>query len=85
MATQQVPKYPAEFIIEFRSVDRFLYRPTDLELIGQLSEELQNRVDGCHVYFVGKRPRLSIVPGTIAATSSVVSLQVEYTFAGSKH
>jgi hypothetical protein len=85
MSTQPVPKYPAEFILDFRSVDRFLYRVSDLELTGQLSEELQSRVDGCHVYIVGKRPLLSIVPESITVTDSVVSLQVEYKLDGSEH
>jgi len=85
VSTQQVPKYPAEFILDFRSVDRFLYRVADLELTGQLSEELQNRVNGCHVYIVGKRPRISIVPESITVTSSAVSLQVEYKLDASKH
>jgi len=60
------PKYRSEFFYEFNTYDRFICRVSDLDNLDQyLSGEINDRIDKCHIYLLGKRPRLSIVPGSI--------------------
>ena len=67
------PKYAAEFFLEFRSMDRFIYRVSDLHHLADFnSQELNERVDKCHIYLLCKRPRLSIVPGTIEVLTEAI-------------
>src|SRR5260370_24154048 len=80
-----VSKYPLEFFLDFQSVDRFLYRASDLRLTGQFSDELQERLNKCHLYVVAKRPRLTIVTGSIETTETFVRLQVQYYLDGLTH
>ena len=80
------PKYPVEFILEFRSVDRFLYRVSDLYRLDKVaSEEALARLDDCHIYLLGKRPRLSITPGSVQATAEGVRFVVEYRLRSTTH
>jgi hypothetical protein len=81
-----VPKYPAEFVLEFRSVDRFLYRVSDVYVLDQyVSPQMFERLDNCHVYLIGRRARLSIVPGSLDMTTSTIGFAVEYTIEGTTH
>lgn len=73
------PKYQTEVYLEYRSVDRFLFRASDLSALNDLlSDESRYRVDQCHIYLIAKRPRLSIVPGSLKRRGSELRLQVEF-------
>jgi len=75
---------PGDFYIEFRAVDRFLYRISDLyELESYVREDLLQRLDQCHIYLIGKRPRLTLVPDSIEVDENV-SFKVEYSVKGAK-
>jgi hypothetical protein len=79
-------KYPVEFFLEFRSVDRFLYRVSDLYQLDKVtSQEVLARLDNCHVYLLGKRPRLSILPDSVHATAKGVRFVVEYRLGSTTH
>src|SRR4051794_17529165 len=72
------PRYETEFFLEFRSTDRFLYRVSDLYELDQcINTDLRDRLDNCHIYLLGKRPRLSLVPDSVRI-SDAVHLTVEY-------
>jgi hypothetical protein len=78
------PKYPTEFFLAFRSVDRFLFRISDLRAIGELPDQGSlDRLDDCHIYLLGKRPRLSLVPTSIRASDEAIEFTVEYKLEGS--
>jgi hypothetical protein len=78
-----VAKYPAEFLLEFRAVDRFLFRVSDLrDLREPQHSEFFKRLDNCHIYLLGKRPRLWVVPESIHATGETVQFTIEYKLAG---
>lgn len=63
---------PGDFYIEFRAIDRFLYRVSDLyELESHVREDLLQRLDQCHIYLIGKRPRLTLVPDSIEVDENV--------------
>jgi hypothetical protein len=86
MSGKLLAKYPAEFYLEFRSVDRFLYRVSDLYTLGQdVGKELLARLHDCHLYVLGKRPRLTIVPGSVHANDKLVRFAVEYRIDGEKY
>lgn len=76
-------KYPLEFYLDFRSVDRFLYRVCDLHDLPAYSHpELLERLDNCHIYMLGKRPRLSVVPGSLQVGPDYSELFVQYSKSG---
>ncbi|MBZ5505131.1 MAG: hypothetical protein LAO78_06570 [Acidobacteriia bacterium] len=78
-----VAKYPAEFLLEFRAVDRFLFRVSDLrDLREPQHSQLFKRLDNCHIYLLGKRPRVWVVPESIHATDETVQFTIEYKLAG---
>lgn len=82
MSPFPTPKYPAEYFLEFRAVDRFLYRVSDLYQLGEIAgKDLLDRLDDCHLYLLGKRPRLSVVPGSVMAIDAV-RFKVEYKSGG---
>lgn len=83
MSDVLTPKYPAEFFLDFRSIDRFLYRVSDLYSLDEhTSKDLLARLDKCHIYLLGKRPRLTLVANSIQATDDIVRFQVEYRIEG---
>jgi hypothetical protein len=52
-----------EFALEFFSVDRFIFRASDVFKLDEHSnQKFLDRLANCHVYFHTKRPRLSLVP-----------------------
>lgn len=80
------PKYPAEFVLEFVNVDRFLYRVSDLyEMKDLVDQELLNRLDNCHIYLLAKRPRVSLVPQSIQTSPNSVQFIVQYKDNGAIH
>lgn len=86
MSQLPTPKYSAEFFLEFRSMDRFIYRVSDLYRLDELaSSDLLDRVDKCHIYLLGKRPRLTVVPDSIKVAGGVVWLKVEYKLGAVTH
>lgn len=83
MSVTITPKYPEEFYLDFRSFDRFIYRVSDLYSLDEnLSNEILVRLDKCHIYLLGKRPRLSLVANSIQTTDDLVRFQVEYRLKG---
>lgn len=72
--------------INFRSVDRFLYRISDLSnLRDHIPEALVERIDKCHLYMICKRPRLSLVPNTITWNAYSISMKVSCALNGVTH
>jgi uncharacterized protein len=72
-------RYEAEGALHFRSIDRFLHRASDLpDLRDREFQGLLDRVQQCHIYLIGKRPRVSIVPASVQASSESVNLDVSY-------
>jgi hypothetical protein len=85
MSRPPTSKYPAEFFLEFRSADRFLYRVSDLYVLGEVAgTDLLERLDDCHIYLLGKRPRLSVVPGSVEVADAV-RFKVEYRLGSITH
>lgn len=85
MSSLLTTKYPAEFFLEFRSVDRFLYRVSDLYQLDEIAgKDLLERLDNCHLYLLCRRPRLSLVPGSVKVTDAV-RFEVEYKLGGVTH
>jgi hypothetical protein len=85
MSSLPVPKYSAEFFLEFRSIDRFLYRVSDLyQLDGLASKNLLGRLDKCHIYLLGKRPRLILVRNSIEVDDAI-RFKVEYKLGSVTH
>jgi hypothetical protein len=77
--------FPVIFL-DFRSVDRFLYRIRDLDhLRDHLPEDLIERLDQCHLYMICKRPRLSLIPNAITWNADSISLKVSCAFNGVTH
>ncbi|MCE9732350.1 hypothetical protein [Pectobacterium sp. IFB5596] len=72
--------------LDFRSVDRFLYRIRDLRnLRDHLPDDLIERLDLCHLYMICKRPRLSLIPNSITWNADSISLKVSCAFNGVTH
>jgi hypothetical protein len=72
--------------LDFRSVDRFLYRIRDLDRLHEfIPQELIDRLDQCHLYMICKRPRLSLIPNSITWNSDVISLKVSCAINGITH
>ena len=73
-------------ILDFRAVDRFLYRIRDLQdLRDGLPKELIDRLDNCHIYMIGKRPRLSVVADSISWNDHRIRLRVSCSINGVVH
>jgi hypothetical protein len=73
------PKYSTEFVLEFLSEDRFLYRISDLyELKELIDQELLRRLEDCHLYLLAKRARISIMPESFQTTDEAIRFIVEY-------
>jgi hypothetical protein len=81
-----IMKSSIEYILEFRSCDRFIYRISDLYSQKQdVPPDLLSRLDQCHLYILCTRPRLSIVPGTIHSTAEAVRMDLEYIYRGNMY
>jgi hypothetical protein len=81
-----VSKYANEFVLEFPSDDRFLFRASDLyELKSHISPELVRRLSKCHIYLLGKRPRLWLQPDSVAIDAEFLRFTVKYRLTGSEH
>ena len=79
-------KSSIEYILEFRSLDRFIYRISDLySQKDDVPPDLLNRLDQCHLYILSTRPRLSIVPGTVHSSSEAVRMELEYMYRGESY
>src|SRR4051812_39442655 len=79
----QIAKYPEEFVLEFFSVDRFIFRASDVfKLEDHTSRKMLDRLDHCHVYFLTKRPRLSLVPNTVHVSTDRISFEAEWKIKG---
>src|ERR1700686_4114779 len=79
----QIAKYAEEFALEFFSVDRFIFRASDVfRLDDHSNQESLDRLDSCHVYFLTKRPRLSLVPRTVQVSTDTVSFDAEWNVRG---
>ena len=79
----QTAKYAEEFALEFFSVDRFIFRASDVFTLDDHSHrEWLDRLDNCHVYFLAKRPRLSLVPHSVDISTDTVSFGAEWHIKG---
>ncbi|MGJ4949007.1 hypothetical protein [Bradyrhizobium sp. HKCCYLS20291] len=75
----QAAKYAEEFALEFFSVDRFIFRASDVFTLDDYSSREQlDRLDNCHVYFLTKRPRLSLLPDSVDISADTVSFGAEW-------
>lgn len=79
-------RYGVEVALHFRSIDRFLHRASDLrELRDSEFNGLLDRIQQCHIYLIGKRPRVSIVPGSVQASNESVKFIVSSQAQGVEH
>lgn len=79
----QLSKYPEEFALELFSVDRIIFRASDVfNLDGLVDSDSLDRLDNCHVYFLTKRPRLSLVPNSVQMSADAVSFEAEWRIKG---
>lgn len=79
-------KYLQEFLLTFSSIDRFLFRYSDIEELDDIHpEELIMRVNACPIYLICKRPRLSLLDSTLKITNEFVHVTLEYKQAGTLH
>jgi hypothetical protein len=86
MPEMLIPKYSEEFILTFKSVDRFIFRASDIWAIDDhVASESRARLDRCHIYALCKRPRLSLVPNTLQFGTDRVSFEVECRVEGVPH
>lgn len=86
MPAPSTPKYRTEFVLTFKSIDRFLFRISDLdELDDSVSETLLKRLRDCHIYILGKRPGISVLPQSIQVSDQLVRFVVEHKRAGLSH
>lgn len=68
-------------------MDRFLYRVSDLHSLSdelRLDPEIADRLDNCHLYLLGKRPRLSFVPESLRVTDKGIACGVTYSIEGAR-
>lgn len=66
-------------MLEFQSCQKFLCRVSDVySLEEDISSESLERLKSCHIYLLGKRPRLSIDPDSITADTAALCFRVEY-------
>lgn len=79
------PSIPQGVALEFQSIDRFLYRVADLHDLTNVDSETEARLDACHIYLLVKRPRLSLVPGSLFANDERVQFDVSWRAAGIDH
>src|SRR5262245_13672660 len=79
-------KYSEEFILDFNSLDRFIYRVSDVRTLDSyVTQEIMDRLAKCHIYLLCKRPRLSLVPGSLETLDDRVCFAVEYKIEGQRH
>lgn len=76
-------KYASEYVLEFSSIDRFLFRISDQGILEQhVAPEVFKRLDDCHIYILGKRPRISLQPASIVTTDDFLTFNIEYRLRG---
>ena len=63
-------EYQMKAIVTFDSWDRFFFSVADYRKILSLDEGLRKRVAECHIYMIGKRPRLYVEPSSIIIHSN---------------
>ncbi|MGI9054834.1 MAG: hypothetical protein ACR2F2_03420 [Pyrinomonadaceae bacterium] len=78
-------KYNPEIILSFTSVDRFIFRVSDIEELENIPDELKYRLAVCHIYLICKRPRLTLIPKSIKVTDDRIFFIVEYRLFGVVH
>jgi hypothetical protein len=78
-----VPKYPSELFLHFRSIDRFVYRVSDLfTIMSSAKGEILQRLDNCHIYLIGKRPRVTLIPESVIFDNARVTFRIQYKLNG---
>lgn len=78
-------KYNPEIVLSFTSVDRFIFRVSDIEELENIPDELKYRLAACHIYLICKRPRLTLIPQSVKVTDTHVFFTVEYRLFGVVH
>jgi hypothetical protein len=83
MSDALLRKYANEFVLEFADCDRFLFKFADREAVQTgVTPEILERLDNCHIYILGKRPRLCLLPDSIQANEEFVHFTLEYKIKG---
>lgn len=78
-------KYNPEIALSFDAVDRFVFRVSDIGELENIPDELKSRLSDCHIYLIGKRPRLAIKPSSIRIANDNVYFIAEYRLSGVIH
>lgn len=83
MTRQPPPKYAQEFWLQYQSCDRFLFRASDVtDLDCHLDGEVLSRLNQCQIYFIGTRPRVGAVPGSLRRSADELVFTLEYAVRG---
>jgi len=86
MTQPYLSKYSAEFVLDFGSEDRFVFRASDSYHLDRFVDpDLLERVEKCHIYLVCKRPHISLIPDSIRVEPDAVRFQVNFKLDGSQH
>jgi hypothetical protein len=69
---------PPGFTLEFISVDRFLFRTSDLRDLMDMPPDLAQRLERSQIYLICRRPMLEAVSGTLNVSADIISFDVRY-------
>ncbi len=75
-------KQMTEIAVSLPSQGTLLVHPKDLVMIDGLPDDLRELAEECHVYIIGKRPRLRFVPGSIRVGEGRTEGVMEYSEGG---
>lgn len=75
-------KYYSTIILRYSTYDRFLFRFADRSEAISPSVEVLDRIRSCMIYFLCKRPIISIKPGSLMLTGEVYRLTLGYKING---
>jgi hypothetical protein len=74
------PAYRTEFILRFEAADRFVFRISDMSDLNveHIDVQFLRRLDECHIYLIGKRPRVSLIPSSISIDSEFLRFELGF-------
>lgn len=70
-------KYTTEIALNLYSSGPSLIQPSDLENIQNEPEEIQQVLQQCKIYLITRRPRVSLVPGSVVVADSKLSGEID--------
>ena len=70
-------KFTTEIALNIYSSGPALIQPSDLESIKDESEDVQKQMHDCKIYLIARRPRVSVVPGSLVVETSILSGEVD--------